>query len=216
MSLFLGKIHYWLFNKILWFENLEEKVIELALKDGIDVKNIRSKIENKYGKKFENKNLEEIIDLEDIHGWLQNKFHSSETRLAAWIKVTLENNVDTKVKLEKIFQEQGTLVAKEAKFEKKYNNAPDIYDGINNYILDGMPCDRVNIVSISEENLVSWNRKACVHEEIWAMVGLDVKVFYNLRNIWIKSFVEELNINFKYLEDYSGEYKILKKNKKIM
>ena len=27
MSLFLGKIHYWLFNKILWFENLEEEII---------------------------------------------------------------------------------------------------------------------------------------------------------------------------------------------
>ena len=26
MSLFLGKIHYWLFNKILWFENLEEEI----------------------------------------------------------------------------------------------------------------------------------------------------------------------------------------------
>lgn len=24
MSLFLGKIHFWLFDKIKWFENLEE------------------------------------------------------------------------------------------------------------------------------------------------------------------------------------------------
>ena len=29
MSLFLGKIHYWLFNKILWFEKLEDEIIEI-------------------------------------------------------------------------------------------------------------------------------------------------------------------------------------------
>ena len=32
MSLFLGKIHYWLFNKILWFEKLEDEIIDLAKK----------------------------------------------------------------------------------------------------------------------------------------------------------------------------------------
>ncbi|WP_294066411.1 hypothetical protein [uncultured Fusobacterium sp.] len=213
MSLFLGKIHYWVFNKILWFENLEENIIEIVSKDGIDVKNIRSKIENKYGKKLENKNLEEIIDLENIHDWLQNKFHSSEARLAVWIKIVLENNPDIKIKLEKIFKEQGTLTAKEAKVERKYNTASDIYDSINNYILDGMPCDKVNIISISEENLVKWKRSACIHEEIWTKVGLDVEIFYNLRNIWIENFVKELNSNFKYLEESPGEYKISKKIK---
>ena len=56
MSLFLGKIHYWLFNKILWFENIEECVITLALEEGIDIKNVRNEIESKYGKKLENRN----------------------------------------------------------------------------------------------------------------------------------------------------------------
>ena len=45
MSLFLGKIHYWLFNKILWFENLEEKIIELAKNEGLDIENLRKDIE---------------------------------------------------------------------------------------------------------------------------------------------------------------------------
>ncbi len=30
MSLFLGKIHFWLFNKVLWFEGLEDEIIKLA------------------------------------------------------------------------------------------------------------------------------------------------------------------------------------------
>ena len=68
MSLFLGKIHYWLFNKILWFENLEEEIIKFAQENGLDVDSIRGEIESKYGKKLENKNLEEIIDTDNIHG----------------------------------------------------------------------------------------------------------------------------------------------------
>ena len=200
MSLFLGKIHYWVFNKILWFENLEENIIELVSKDGIDVKNIRSKIENKYGKKLENKNLEEIIDLENIHDWLQNKFHSSEMRLAAWIKIVLENNSDIKIKLEKIFKEQGTLTAKEAKVERKYNTASDIYDSINNYILDGMPCDRVNEIITSNNEIVEWKRRICVHKEIWENEGVPVETFYDLRNQWISAFVNEMNKDYEYIE----------------
>ena len=141
----------------------------------------RNEIESKYGKKLENRNLEEIIDLENIHGWLQNRIHSSEARLAAWIKIILQNDLDAQIKLEKIFQKQGVLAAREAKIEREYNSASDIYNSINNYILDGMPCDRVNVVSVSEENLVSWKRRICVHEEIWSKEGVDVRFFYNLR-----------------------------------
>ena len=59
---------------------------------------------------------------------------------------------------------------------------------------------------------MSWKRRICVHEEIWSKEGVDVRFFYNLRNIWIKNFVKELNNNFEYLEEPLGEYKILKKN----
>ena len=37
MSLFLGKIHYWLFNKILWFENLEEEIIKSIGREKFDM-----------------------------------------------------------------------------------------------------------------------------------------------------------------------------------
>ena len=81
MSLFLGKIHYWLFNKILWFENLEDEIIDFFNKENIKID--YNKIVSKYGKKLENKNLEEIIDTENIHGWLQDRINSSEGRMAS-------------------------------------------------------------------------------------------------------------------------------------
>ena len=44
MSLFLGKIHYWLFNKVLWFEGLEGEIIKLAKDKGIDVEKLEAEI----------------------------------------------------------------------------------------------------------------------------------------------------------------------------
>ena len=45
MSLFLGKIHYWLFNKILWFEKLENEIINLAKEEGFEVEKISADIQ---------------------------------------------------------------------------------------------------------------------------------------------------------------------------
>ena len=69
MSLFLGKIHFWLFNKVLWFEGLEDEIIKLAQEEGLNVEALSAEINAKYGQKTENKNLEEIIDTSNIHGW---------------------------------------------------------------------------------------------------------------------------------------------------
>ena len=71
MSLFLGKIHYWLFNKIQWFEGLEREVIALAEKSSLDVETLKKEITAKYGEMTPNKPLEEMIDTSNIHGWLQ-------------------------------------------------------------------------------------------------------------------------------------------------
>ena len=118
MSLFLGKIHFWLFNKVLWFEGLEDEIIKLAQEEGLDVKALSAEINGKYGQKTENKNLEEIIDTSNIHGWLQNKIHSAEGRMAAWTKAILENNETAIGKLENIYANQGIKAAKEVKEEK--------------------------------------------------------------------------------------------------
>ncbi|MGL5088868.1 MAG: hypothetical protein ACRC6Z_05380 [Cetobacterium sp.] len=210
MSLYLGKIHYWLFNKILWLQNLEEKIIESAQKNRLDIKNAAVEIEKQYGEKIKNKNLDEIIDLNNIHGWLQNTIHTSEGRLAAWVGFVLKNDISAISNLKIVFEERGVVAANEAKSEAEYSKAPEIYNCITNYILDGMPCDRVNVVTISEENLVSWERRLCVHKEIWEKENVDVKVFYDLRKSWIETFVKNLNPNFKYFEESESSYKIKK------
>lgn len=201
MSLYLGKIHYWLFNKILWFEKLEKEIIMLAKAEELDVDNLLKEINEKHGEPTPDIALEEMIDTSNIHGWLQGKIHSAEGRMAAWTTKLINNNKDVTSKLEEIYTTQGVKAAKEVK-EKgiELENAVDIFNSVNDYILDGMPCDRVNEVTKSEEDTVEWVRRLCVHKDIWNKEEGDVDYFYHLRSLWIKAFVSEVNPDFEYLE----------------
>lgn len=206
MSLFLGKIDYWLFNKILWFEELENEIINLAAVEGLDIENLAEQINLRYGEKLGSKNLEEIIDTGNIHGWLQEKIHSSEGRMAAWTSKILENNPNYLKKMEYIYKDQGVKAGDEVNSIKSITNAKELYNSINGYILDGMPCDRANEVIVLEDEIVIWKRRICVHKEIWGKEELDVNTFYNLRYLWIKSFVNTINNNFKYIKTSDEEY----------
>lgn len=211
MSLYLGKIHYWLFNKILWFEKLEGEIIALAKTEGLDVDALTKEINSKYGEPTPDLPLEEMIDTSNIHGWLQGKINSAEGRMAAWTTKVINNNKEVTKKLEDIYTNQGIKAAKEVK-EKGIEliNAVDIFNSVNDYILDGMPCDRVNDVIKSEENDVEWVRRLCVHKDIWNKEQGDVDYFYKLRSLWIKSFVSEVNPDFEYIEK-EDELKVITK-----
>lgn len=212
MSLFLGKIHYWLFNKILWFEGLEKDIIKLAEEKGLDVNSLRREIEGKYGECTPDKPLEDMIDTNNIHGWLQSTIHSVEGRMAAWTKAILDNNESNLADLEKIYILQGIKAADEVKEERgSLNNAIEIFNALNDYILDGMPCDRVNEMVTSSEDNVEWRRNLCVHRDIWEREGVDVNTFYYLRNIWIRTFVNEANPNFEYIIKENNEFSIVYK-----
>ncbi|NFG40916.1 hypothetical protein FDC58_17525 [Clostridium botulinum] len=212
MSLFLGKIHFWLFNKILWFEGLENEIIDVAKSEGLDILNLQKEIEDKYGAKLPNKPLDEIIDTSNIHGWLQEKIYSSEGRIAAWTTVIIDNKREAKTKLEEIYTNQGIMAAKEVKEEGvRLDSAEDIFNKVNDYILDGMPCDRVNEIINSNENCIEWTRRICVHKEIWDKESGDVEYFYFLRSLWIKAFVNEINTEFDYLEENNGMKSIRRK-----
>ena len=212
MSLFLGKIHYWLFNKILWFEKLEGEIINLSKEEGLNVDELRKEINEKYGEPTPNLPLEEMIDTSNIHGWLQEKIHSAEGRMAAWTTKLVNNNKSVTTKLEEIYSSQGIKAASEVK-EKGMEliNAGEIFDSINDYILDGMPCDRVNEVIKAEEDMVEWKRRVCVHSDIWNKEEGDVDYFYKLRSLWVKEFVNAVNSDFEYVEEGNNRMVIRKK-----
>ncbi|WP_251859594.1 hypothetical protein [Clostridium sp. Marseille-Q2269] len=209
MSLYLGKIHYWLYNKITWFEALEKEIIKFGEDKGLPIELWEKNINSKYGVPTENKPLEDIIDTSNIHGWLQNKIHSAELRQAAWVTFILQENKKYKEDLMRLFKKQGESCAIEYKKENSPISAEDMYNALNDYILEGMPCDRVNVILNCNENEILWRATKCLHSSHWESVGGDVKNFYSLREQWIESFISSLNKDFHFeaLGDYTYSIK---------
>lgn len=209
MSLFLGKIHFWLFNKILWFEGLEKEVIGLAGNLGMNVNKIQAEIESKYRPMLPDKPLEELIDQSNIHGWLQSSIHDAEGRMAAWTRAIIVDDVKNITKIQKIYINQGIKAADEVKEScGDINSAEELYIKINDYILDGMPCDRVDEVIESSDECIRWRKRICVHKDVWEREDINVEQFYNLRDLWIESFVNKINSKFQYVKNDDGTLSI--------
>lgn len=211
MSLYLGKIHYWLFNKIVWFKDLEIEFVNLAKEKGLNTEEILNEITKNYGERVQDKPLEEMIDTSNIHGWLDNKIKVSENRLAEVISFLKLNSVSDE-ELKEVFKNQGRKAAIEDTKKRSLDTAEEIFNGINDYVLDGMPCDRVNEVIESLENKVIWRRNVCVHKEMWSKENLDSDYFYEIRDEFIKAFVTIVNPTFIYKRISDNEMTIEKVN----
>ncbi|PKM94011.1 MAG: hypothetical protein CVU84_11110 [Firmicutes bacterium HGW-Firmicutes-1] len=209
MSLFLGKIHHILYNKIQWFEGIEEKIIEKAKEQNISVEDLIQHINKHFGIPMGNKPLEEVIDTTNIHGWLQQRIENAEQRHAALITELLTWNPKYKSELIEIFKDQGQVAAKE--YAQGADTADTIYQALNEYILEGMPCDRVNEIVDSSEEQFTWVTTTCLHNQHWEKVNGDVNNFYTFREAWIEAFVNELNPKYKYVKTEDGMNRIIKR-----
>lgn len=209
MSLFLGKIHYWLYNKILWSEKAEKEVVQWAKGQGLPVEQWVQQNMERYGAPTGNKPLEEIIDTSNIHGWLQERIERAELRQAALVTAILGENPSFIKALIEIFEKQGKAAALE------YNTVPDspegMFDALHDFILEGMPCNRVNEVISSDDNKFEWRTTTCLHKPHWEMVSGDVRNFYALREGWVKAFIETLSPSFYYVKTDDGKQKVARR-----
>lgn len=204
MSLHLEKIHYWLFDKVKWFQGLEERIINLVKEEGIIIEEYLEAITTQYGERLPNLPLEEIIDKGNIHGWLQGKINSAEGRVAAWSKIALSCS-EGKLKLENIFISEGMKAGEEViNSGEELNSAVEIYNSLNDNIFHGMPFDKADEIITSTELKIHWKKSEGVHKKIWEKAGVDVSLFYELRALWIKAFVTEVNSNFHFADLKDG------------
>lgn len=200
MSRFLAPIHTWLFNKIRLYENLEAGLVKnYTEKYGKDVEALYNQIQERHGHPLEDKPIEELIDVSNIHGWLQNKISIAETRQAALLtELTNKHGEEVKNIALNHYSSQGSECGRDAAAKYEVNSAPELYQALNNYILEGMPCDRVNVTTVNTEDKLEWKNEICLHRGYWDAVSGDISFFYELRDAWIKSFVEDANDNFVY------------------
>ena len=192
MSAFLGPIHYWLYDKIKLQNDFVNQLMNVATNHGIDVE---TKLNEKYGV-LPTEELENIIDEGNIHGWLQEKVSLVEFRLADLVTMVLKENHELWESLKQEAVAFGGSIG-----TKDISTPKEVYQLLNNCLLDGMPCDHVNVLISQKENEIIWKRSQCVHESYWNEVSGDVSVYYEIRTEWIKGMFSGTSLTFTELEE---------------
>lgn len=201
MSAFLGKIHYWLFNKIQLHEKLIEEVISLAEGKGYNSDVILNESYSKYGSPVQG-DLEDEINHSNIHEWLQERIASVESRLAYIITELLKNHVLKQEEIAEVFYKNAAFITKKIHIAEYCPQ--NVFNLIFDYMIEGMPCDRVNEIVQNSDTMIQWKTTREIHKQYWDVVGGDVNEFYSLRDSWIEGFLKGIGSEFKYIRTESG------------
>ena len=188
MSAFLGPIHYWLYNKIQLQEELIRKMAEYGEKAGWPVfseKHLEKETVNK-----ELRPLNELIDVMNIHGWLQERVQDAEARYAFLVTSILKEDPSRLSALETIAFQFGQKHALEAD-----SDASDAYRKIDDSLLNGMPCDRVNVLTEQDVDRTSWQQEEDIHAPFWEAVSGDPKVYYQLRRKIMEGMLKDTKLH---------------------
>ena len=201
MSAFLGKIHYWLYKKIQLHEKFIEEVANLAKSKGYNSEMLLNESYSRYGYPVTGE-LESEIEHSNIHGWLQERIISVESRLAYVVTELLKGNVVKKEDIDEIFYQNGVSVKKELDINE--DSPQEFFKLIFDYMLEGMPCDRVNEVTENSETMVQWKITRDIHKHYWEAVQGDVNNFYSFRDEWINGFLSASGAGYKYTRAENG------------
>ncbi len=195
MSKFLGPIHYWLYTKIQVQEEILDGVLKLAESKNYNSAELRKQIEKQFGEAVTSE-LGDVIDESNIHGWLQDRISSVESRLALVVTTLLKENILTIEEISTVFEKNAIKTA--SNVENKPQNVSEVFSLIYNNLLSGMPCDRVNEVVESSEDSVTWIKSVDIHSKYWEAIGGDVNNFYYCVKNWIDAFVKALDAGFEH------------------
>lgn len=185
MSAFLGPIHYWLYRKIEIQSNLAD---ELANRLGKNT--VLPELNSNYETLPEG-DLENFIETDNIHGWLQEKVHLVERRLAFTVEKLIQSNI-TMEEIEEVAYEVGTKIT-DLTHE---TTAREAFAFLNNTLLDGMPCDHVNMIKQEEDNQVEWIRTTNLHEEFWSEESRLESCYDLVRDSFIKGSLVSTSLEY--------------------
>lgn len=168
MSAFLGPIHYWLYSKIGYQEQLTADLARYAESVGwiADASEYIRPLPA----------LESVIDEGNIHGWLQSRIAYAESGYAELVCHLLADDGS------RITALCETAFA----FGKRHalpsdSSAQTAYKEFENFFVNGMPCDRINAVTKDEKDVVAWKQTQEIHAHFWTEHGGSGESFYALR-----------------------------------
>lgn len=199
MSAFLGPIHHWLYNKINIQHDIVENIISYSEEKNLNI-NLKNTLTEKFGE-AEMKPLEEVIDVTNIHGWLQKKVTLEEYRLAYAVTSILDESPNMVEDIKGIFYNMGKNISE----LNEKSLLSEVYKTINDTLLDGMPCDRANEILSQEEHEVIWKRNVCVHKSYWHEVNGDINIYYLLRDEFIAGLLENAEVKYEKMHDVTSK-----------
>ncbi len=203
MSLFLAPIHYWLYDKIKLIETIEKEIVVAINQPSIT--KFENDLQTSHGSYTKDEPLENIIDTANIHGWLQGKITLTESRQAKLVKQIIDELGDTGLEqVKSVYYKYGQLSGQGA-FDEKPDSAVTLFNKLNDFLLEGMPCDRVNAVEYKKDEDIKWQTVECVHKTNWENSGVPVDNYYNFRASFIDGFVTGSNDTFNYTYSNNGQ-----------
>lgn len=196
MSAFLGPIHYWLFRKIKFQDELV-KCVETYVKTLEQGEEWISQMNQKYGV-VETGELAEIIDGGNIHGWLQERIGIVENRLAFLITRVTENHPERMLDINDVVYEFGKLHSAEQGLSVR-----EAFEYLDNLLLNGMPCDRVNHITDEEESRIAWEQMVDIHASYWQAIDGKVEHYYTIRENLVVGILESSGIAYQQTGEQS-------------
>lgn len=202
MSAFLGHIHYWLYNKIRRVIEREQLIYEKAeAMCGTTAEELREQVWQSFGEPLADVDLIDVIDQSNIHGWLQRQINIAETREAAFIKELTDtcSSAGQDV-VEAAYSEHGALCGEHARAQEKYRleQADGIYQALQDYYLNGMPCDQADTLVENTAAKVVWQSGECLQAGNWKRAGVDAGLMKECYKKWLTAFVQAANPQFSY------------------
>ncbi|WP_312651162.1 hypothetical protein [Proteiniclasticum sp.] len=194
----IAPIHFMQHNRIRIQENLERYLIDMFSLQDLDRENTEH-----YGERTSEEALENQIDHDNIHGWLESHVIGNEKRLAALAGKIIETSDEETLIL--AYAEYGRRVGESLKGEIHFSNGQELYGYLNALLLDGMPCDKINVLAETDENHLVWHNVRDIHGRYFEELGLQGNLFYILRQSFMTGFLSAIG-NIEYSLDIMPEF----------
>lgn len=215
MSAFLGHIHYWLYKKIQLLVERENLILEKTHRVVDDLADELHEISvDTYGAPIDAATpLEDIIDHNNIHGWLSGQINVASVREAAFIKDMLDTNsgddaVLVVAAILDAFAVQGKACGTVAKESLEDVNAPSIYNALQNFYVNGMPCDGGDQIIEDKADTFTWVGDHKLQSPYWRTAGVDPQFMQLAYQTWFEAFVKEIAPGFELLTADDGAQRL--------
>ena len=189
MSAFLAPIHFWMYDKILIAQELTFKLEEKFLN-----KEERKEVESLFPGLY-SKDLEEVIDQSNIHGWLHIAVSNVEIRFAYIVKTLLDKGISLE-EIKKVAFEYGKTFP-----EQEVSSLKDAYELLMDILLDGLPCDVSISVAREEENELEFVLYNDIHKQYFNEFDLEVSLYHEIREAFVNGIFERYSLKYKNISD---------------